>query len=346
MHIRPLDPGTATDADVAGLHAVLAATLAVDRPGHPPRAVREVAAELRTPLSGRRRLWFVAEEDGRTVGLLIVRLRDLDNRHLGMVDLAVHPDARRRGVGTALLRRAVEVLAADGRRSLLAECDEGTSGDAFCRAYGLRPVQVDQISQLRLADVDWPAVAAAAGAGHPGYRLVHWVDGCPEELVARFARAKAAMNDAPTDDIDVEPRAWPVADIRFYERQCREQGLQVPVLAAVHDATGDIAGFTELELTREAPPRADQGDTAVVPAHRGSGLGWWLKTAMLVRLRADRPDVARVVAGNASSNAHMLRINERLGYRPLVRLVEWQGDVPALAQRLDRNPVGRPAAGA
>lgn len=114
------------------------------------------------------------------------------------------------------------------------------------------------------------------------------------------------------------------------------------MFAAVHDATGEIAGFTELELTGEAPPRADQGDTAVVPAHRGSGLGMWLKAAMLVRLRADRPDVARIVAGNASSNVHMLRINERLGFRPLARLVEWQGDVPALVDRLGRNPVGRP----
>lgn len=226
VHIVPLDPATATDTDVAGLHAVLAATVAVDRPGQSPRTVREVAAELRAPLSGRRRLWFVAAEDGRTVGLLVVRLRDLDNRHLGLVDLDVHPDARRRGVGTALLRRAVEVLTTDGRRSLLGECDEGSAGDAFCRAYGLRPVQVDRISQLRLADVDWPAVTAAAGADHPGHRLVHWVDGCPEELVERFARAKAAMNDAPTDGIDVEPRTWPVADIRSYERQCREQACR------------------------------------------------------------------------------------------------------------------------
>jgi ribosomal protein S18 acetylase RimI-like enzyme len=40
---------------------------------------------------------YVAEQDGRVVGLLVVQLPDLDNLHLGLLDLVVHPEFRRRG---------------------------------------------------------------------------------------------------------------------------------------------------------------------------------------------------------------------------------------------------------
>lgn len=58
---------------------------------------------LRTPLTGRRRLRDVTEQDGHIVGLLVVRLPDVDNLHLGLLDLLVHPNFPRRRVGTELL---------------------------------------------------------------------------------------------------------------------------------------------------------------------------------------------------------------------------------------------------
>ncbi len=42
-------------------------------------AVEDVAAELHAPLAGRRWLWYVAEQDGRVAGPLVVRLPDEDN---------------------------------------------------------------------------------------------------------------------------------------------------------------------------------------------------------------------------------------------------------------------------
>jgi GNAT superfamily N-acetyltransferase len=80
------------------------------------------------------------------------------------------------------------------------------------------------------------------------------------------------------------------------------------------------------------------GDTAVVPEHRGRGFGLWVKADMLVRLRTERPDVTALLTGNSSTNAHMLRINDRLGYRPWTELHSWQGDAAALAGRLGLRP--------
>lgn len=336
MRISVLDPATASDEDVRAVRDVEAAALAVDRPGHPAAALQDVAAELRAPLTGRRRLRYVAEQDGRIVGLLVVRLPDMDNLHLGALDLFVHPEYRRRGIGSELLRYAVTVLAEECRRTLIGETDEGSAGAGFCTAHGLHPVKTDQLLLLRMTDLDRADVDALAAANHPGYRLVSWEEACPDELLEPFARAKYAMNDAPVGGMDVAGRGWSTEVIRGWERQLRHLDRQQRVIVALHQASGEVAGFTEVELRRRTPALSEQGDTAVVAAHRGRGLGLWLKAAMLRHLQQTRPDVTGLLTGNAASNTHMLRINVRLGYRPYVRLIEWQGDVATLAT--DRTP--------
>ena len=59
-----------------------------------------------------------------------------------------------------------------------------------------------------------------------------------------------------------------------------------------------------------------QGGTAVVPTHRGRGIGKWLKATMLERVLDEWPGATLVRTGNADANAPMLAINTRLGFRP------------------------------
>jgi GNAT superfamily N-acetyltransferase len=194
-----------------------------------------------------------------------------------------------------------------------------------------------------MTEVDWVDVDALAAADHPGYRLVSWQEACPDELLESFGRAKYAMNDAPIGEMDVADREWSTEFIRDWERECRYLGRQQRVIVAIHEASGEVVGFTEVELWRWTPALSEQADTAVVAAHRGRGLGLWLKAAMLRQLQQARPDVTGLLTGNAASNTHMLRINVRLGYRPYVRLIEWQGNVPDLTARLDPARIGSPA---
>ena len=333
MQIQLLDPATVTDADVAGVHGLVAAAAAVDRPRDPVPLADDMATRLREPERRDRRLvHLVARTPAGPAGYAWLWRSQLDNLGMGLAEIQVDPDRRRRGTGTALLRAIAAELAADGRTILLGETDAGGPGDAFARAMGARVVETDRLSLLRFADVDWAAVGAAAAAPHPGYRLVPVTGRIPDDLIGSYATAKSAMNDAPHGDTDLEAFEFDEDRLRAEESAQLRRG-EMRVTFAVHEDTGEVAGFTETGVGR-APERAQQMDTAVVPAHRGAGLGLWIKAAMLVRLRAERAEVAEVITGNGTSNRHMLAINDRLGFRPWQEINGWQADVAELITRL------------
>lgn len=66
--------------------------------------------------------FLVADEDGAVVGYVVASLVQNHGRSLGHIkDLAVHPDRRGQGIGSALLSRAMAVLAARGAASVKLE---------------------------------------------------------------------------------------------------------------------------------------------------------------------------------------------------------------------------------
>ncbi len=80
----------------------------------------------------------------------------------------------------------------------------------------------------------------------------------------------------------------------------------------------------------------NQGMTGVKEEYRGRGLGKWLKAAMLLKVREEFPQVKVVSTRNASSNAAMLSINDRLGSRSHKEGTVGQITVEALEAYLSR----------
>jgi RimJ/RimL family protein N-acetyltransferase len=74
----------------------------------------------------------------------------------------------------------------------------------------------------------------------------------------------------------------------------------------------------------EQPAYAEQHDTSVVRAHRGHRLGLLLKAEMMLWLAEEEPQLERVYTNNAESNRHMIAVNDRLGYRPVGRILQFQ----------------------
>jgi GNAT superfamily N-acetyltransferase len=313
-----------SDSDVAAWHDVLAASVACDLPGEPMPTLDHVHGYLTTAgLDSHHLLWVVRSGD-QVIGVARLRLFDGSGRsHLGQFTIDVHPDHRRRGVGSRLLDTIARAAREEKRRNLVVEASSDTPGMAFLEAKGFACVL--SLSLLLLSVHDAGDVQEIVHAEHRGYRLSRWLGVVPNELAETFAVAKSAMGDMPTGDMDYGTTKWDTDRVRDMAEVVEKRGDTLLTVAALHGDT--IAGFTELVIPIGDSSRALQFDTAVVPEHRGNGLGLWVKAAMLDWLRAEWPAVEEIETDNAEDNEHMLAVNERLGFRPLRKTRQYQYDL-------------------
>ncbi|MFQ5920337.1 MAG: hypothetical protein ACE5I4_09900, partial [Thermoplasmata archaeon] len=109
--------------------------------------------------------------------------------------------------------------------------------------------------------------------------------------------------------------------------------------AVTREEDGTISGLTEMGYYPEEDWMIHQWMTGVRRPYRGRGLGKWIKAAMLLRVREEFSQVRVVRTGNAFSNAPMLSINERLGYKLYREGMEVQISVEDLETYLAKAPV-------
>jgi GNAT superfamily N-acetyltransferase len=313
------------DDDRAGsCHDLMVAALAADDPGLPPMSRVVFDGWLRTGWTGEpRETWLGYGPDGSVAGWYLLEVPDRDNRHLGILETFVDPARRRRGFGTALLRHAAERALADGRPLLTGAAVLESPGESFARSLGATAGLTEVRRRLDLAAVPAGLIAglrASAQAAAAGYTLVSWTRPTPEEYLDQIVAIELAMADAPHDASWEQP-AWDAERVRATDRRRGLQQLRSYAVAARHDATGDLAGVTHVEVAPDQPAWIYQGLTAVVRAHRGHRLGLLVKLAMMEWLARAEPQGRWIVTGNAETNEHMIAINEALGYQRFGRPV-------------------------
>ena len=332
--VEELDIATAGDADVLAIHALETAIEQEAHPGDPVKPDAQALLDLRVWPSYRRERRWVVRDAGRIVASGFVAVEDvLDNQHLAEFDIRVLPEARRRGLGSALVPLLVGAARAWGRTSLYAEVRVGSAGEAFAARLGFERRMLDRRSRLLTAELDrallegWVAEAAVRA---PDHELVWWEGPCPDELLDAYVDLLAVMNDAPIDDLDIEDEQMTPDRLRAFEAGQLAGGRDFRIVVARHRPSGDLTGVTEVHLNRHWPATAYQGNTCVAPAHRGLGLGRLLKGAMALRLLDEHPALEQVFTWNAASNAHMLDINVAMGFQPYEQWGGWQVETAAL----------------
>jgi GNAT superfamily N-acetyltransferase len=274
------------------------------------------------------------DDAGDVVAVSRLELSLLDNLHLaGVTTVSVRPDHRRRGYGTALLRDAEELAAADGRTLVVVNVDEPIRSDdespsrAFALRHGYSRAQLDLRRDLAVpVDEERLAALEAACAPHAaGYRFVAWRDRVPEEYLAdRVLLARRMSTDAPQGDLTLEEESWDGARVRDAEALLIRQGRTFLAVGAVHEETGRMVAFTELGIPLAVPQRAYQWDTLVLKEHRGRRLGILAKLANLRALAAASPATTLVSTWNADDNAPMIAVNEALGCVVAGTFSSWQ----------------------
>jgi GNAT superfamily N-acetyltransferase len=323
-----LDPKHLDTGALAGAVAMLEAAREVDSPHQPAMTTASFAARLRHGWDGDAPIAAVTRDArGRVVGVLEIMFPRWDNAHLGHVELTVDPAARRQGLGRKLFDAAVDRIRAEGRTLVLAFAWDQPKTLAFAKAVGFDRASEEVQRRQDLLTLDWERIDreyAAAEAAAGDYELLRLPGATPEDMVEDIARMTAAINDAPTDDLAIEDEVFSPERIRAFEAAQAGHDRRMYRLVARERASGELAGHTMVGVEREQPWYGDQYDTSVLSSHRGHRLGLLLKAAMLRWLAEDEPQLRFVDTWNAASNAHMIRVNELLGYRVVAKSVGWQ----------------------
>ena len=202
----------------------------------------------------------------------------------------VVPQARRRGIGSALVHAACERATALGRESIWGRVRDSESL-AFAERRGFRELtrEITVLRKLRRGDGEVAPGIVPLREEHLQQAYEVWAECLPEIHVPL------------------------VGEVPPYEEWLEQEGrADGPALVALDGER--VVGYARLCQTG-LPHRLEHGLTAVRHSHRRRGIGTALKQAQ-VKWAADggyRELTSEMVEGNAPMRA----LNERLGYRPL-----------------------------
>lgn len=238
------------------------------------------------------RLYLLAEHEGVTVGAGFGGRSDSPGR--GFVSPRVLPEARRRGVGSALLAGLLAHLTAEGFALASAHVDGRDEGSlAFAARHGFEEVD-RQVEQVRELGDEPPAEPPT------GIRFVSIAER-PELLRAAYELAQEGYADLATSDaVTVSLDDW-----------LRDEAT-LPAGSFIALARDEIVGYSGLCRLGDGGEVAEDGLTAVRRAWRRRGLATALKRAELEWAAAN--GIREIVTWTQQGNEGMRTANERLGY--------------------------------
>ena len=238
---------------------------------------------------------FVSEVDGRVAATAWVRLNRWTSEDGAVVfGVAVLPEYRRRGLGSALLQRIEAYRARVGGVLLTTDAIEA-EGVAYAERRGFTAGRSSQIARCDLTRLPGPLPAPA------GVRVVPLSE--VEDLRAVYATDLVAVADKP--GIVLPP----------YETWL--EYMRDPLI----DATASMVAFAgstvvALAYLQRVDTRVSSPFTGTHPEHRGRGYATLVKSAGLHA--AVRAGALTAYTGTDEENAPMRAVNRRLGYEAYV----------------------------
>lgn len=342
MEVHRIDP--ADDDGLAEWSAVLQASdrdLWPDEVGYTLTDTRAVAR-----FRGRNWRWelFAAREaGGPMLGVGSMEFPQRENLHAVDIIVAVHPEHRRRGVGTAIAEHLGEVARADGRRTLNSLVDVPVAkapthaSRSFAPKVGFESTMPGHSRRLSLpadtARIDELREVVAHARGAADYRVLTFEAPWPDELMEDHCNLLKVMStDEPAGDGERQEETWDSERIHELDELLASREVRKLAAVAQHVPSGRIVAFSEILLADDTPDQSWQLITVVHPEHRGHRLGLAVKIANLDVLAERAPAVRFIRTGNAAVNAPMIAVNDMMGFEIVGEGQFWQKHlVPASA---------------
>lgn len=251
------------------------------------------------PARTQRRMWL-AEEGDDAVGFAAAGLAHTStDPGAAVANVYVHPERRRQGIGAALWELVEPHLAEIGATHVNSFGLDEEPSRRFMGTRGFEVTYVQRMSRLALAQLGPPPPVP------DGVRLVPFSE--VDDARAIWALEAEGLRDVPVDQA--------LDDFRFEDWEARlwldpDLDREASLLALLD---GEPAAFTSF-LSDPESGRATSAMTATARRARGRGLASLVKHHGLARLAA--AGFREAVTENDEQNAPMLRVNQRLGYRP------------------------------
>lgn len=257
-------------------------------------------------------LELIAVEDGRDVGVVETGWGAISaESRTTFIHVWVLPDARRHGIGSALVERCLDLADEHGMTLGRSSAVDGDAGAvAFATRYGLEIVGAGQVGDLDLT----PEHAATTVALPDGIELSSLADR-PDLERAVFDLDVLVQPEVPTLALE------PVPTFEAWRAQTTADEGFVPALSLLALRGEQVVGT--IQVYDNAEGTAFIGMTAVHPDARRLGIARALKAELAGR--AARTGWKRIETFNDGSNERMRALNIALGYTYLPRMVTFKG---------------------
>ncbi len=237
------------------------------------------------------------------------------NKHNLRVRIAILKEHRRKGIGRALLKLVYE-FAVEKDRSIILGGSMEEDGRALNRTLDGTEALEMRTYRLDMDKVDWNMVKQweTESTKRSPEASLEFYTSIPDEIIDEYTtKYTEVYNQAPFDDLAIGDQIYTPELFRKYEEVMEKAG-QTWLTVLVREKNGDISSLSDVFYDPSQSPMLGQGLTGVDQNYRGHGKGKWVKAAMLLKIREKFPDIKTISTGNATSNAPMIAINERLGF--------------------------------
>ena len=260
------------------------------------------------------------------------------NKKFAEVNIEVHPDYRRQGIFSAIIKKLIVRIERLETIVSLRTFVALDIGRTISQKFGGKFSQGGAGTRLAIKSIDWGLMKKWKEDGKVVAKQeninLRFFEKCPDELIEKFSETYTeAMNLQPLGDWDGEIKVTPETRRKEEEQQLDKLGINWPTFATVED-NGDVSGITEMFYFPKMNYEIQQRLTGVLKKYRGRSIGKWLKAEMVFYIKEKYPTVQTIKTVNDPTNAAMMSINDRMGFKRTVVYTSYIHDLKTLKTKL------------